>query len=286
MSSTELTTIAAGSFLALQHDPAEIQEVLSENLGGQKLEQKHLPRVKIPSGGGTAWEIPNEAPTKELTGILVAFKADQRAYWQSEDPSGKPPDCRSDGGVIGIGTPGGDCATCPFAQFGSSPKGKGQACKQSEVWFLLREGLFLPLVLKLPATSLEAAGAYRVGTLGSALIRIHSVVTKITLEKRQDDKGNPYSVAVIEKVGHLTKEEAQQARAYAQEMAPLFESAARDITAEPDTGRTQPAADVVADAEAEADEIAEAHAKAEAAAEAARAETGSDTDSMFDPQAA
>lgn len=285
MSSTEITTIPAGGIAALQRDPQEILEILEENLGGSKLEQKHLPRVKIPSGGGTTWEIPNEAPTKELTGILVAFKANQRAYWKSEDLSNQPPDCRSDGGVTGIGNPGGDCDTCPFAQFGS--KGDGQACSQSEVWFLLRPGLFLPLVLKLPATSITAAEGYRMGDLGTSLLRPTSVLTSIKLKATKDKRGNPYSIAEISRVGNLSPDEAKAAREYALAMAPLFEGAARDIVASKDRGPVPASADVVADAEAEADEIAEAHAKAEAAAEAARAEsTGGDTDSMFDPQAA
>jgi len=90
-------------------------------------------RVKLPAGGGTAFEIPSaegedSEMVKDITGIIV-YNHPAYAYYQDKYTGGNnPPDCGSFDGVTGIGTPGGDCATCPYNRFGSGD-GQSKLCK-------------------------------------------------------------------------------------------------------------------------------------------------------------
>jgi hypothetical protein len=182
MATTDLATIPPGGFLALTHTTGEIQAIIGDNLAGQDVGEFDLPRVTMPAGGGTRWEIPGLAGTESsetLTGILV-YTRQTRAYWPSKDATGDPPQCASRDGQVGIGDPGGECRTCPHAQFGSDGQ-RGQACKQQSQWFLLRPDSFLPVVLGLPPTSLKAAKQYMLALAGAG-IRYFEVVTEIGLE--------------------------------------------------------------------------------------------------------
>lgn len=239
MSSTELARIEPGSFLALNQEPAEIAEIIRENLGGQEIGEFDLPRVKIPAGGGTTWEIPTLGGTdaaKTLSGVIVHFKL-TRAYWPETAQMGGPPQCRSNDQKTGVGTPGGDCGTCPLAEFGSGKNDNGQACSAKEIWFLLREVGLLPMVLALPATSLKAAKQYRVGQLGSAGVRLATVKTDITLVPDTNASGERFSRAVPVLGGMLDPDEAKAALEYSAAMRPLFDSAAEAINAERDSAQ-------------------------------------------------
>jgi hypothetical protein len=241
MTSTDLAVVESGGYLALNHSPEEVQAVIRRSVGTDEISEFDLPRVKIPSGGGKTWEIPTlggvqGAPV--LEGVLLHFKT-TRAYWSNPDPTGEPPQCRSDNGVIGVGDPGGRCKTCPLAQFGSDSKhGRGQACNQYEIWFLLRPDMFLPLVIRLPATSLGAAKDYRIGTLAAHMLAPEQVLTRIGLEQDSNDDGQKYSRAVPSVAGMLEPEEAARALAYAEAFRPLFDAAAQAVTVEDETGDT------------------------------------------------
>jgi hypothetical protein len=240
MASTALAPVEPGGYLALNHTPKEIGAIIADNLGGEQLTEFDLARVKVPSGGGTTWEVPTLGglePTKTLTGVLVHFKR-TRAYWAPDADSGTPPQCRSEGPdltAVGTGDPGGPCITCPNAEFGtavddSGRPAPGQACNSKEIWFLLREGDYLPIVLALPATSLKAAGAYRKRTLGGVGIRYSSVVTSISLTATKNAKGDSYAVISPTVAGVLEKDEAERAKAYGDELRPLFDAAADAAT--------------------------------------------------------
>ena len=88
-----------------------------------------LDRVKLPTGGGTAFEIPSDEGeesemAKDITGVIV-YNHPAYAYYRDKYTGGSnPPDCGSFDGVTGIGTPGGVCAKCPYNRFGS---GEGQS---------------------------------------------------------------------------------------------------------------------------------------------------------------
>lgn len=234
MATTELATIDKGAYLALTHSPAELQELIADNLGDDEITERDLPRIGIPAAGGTRWTVPGpagETLDEELRGIVVMFKR-TRQYWSNPDPSGEPPQCKSPNARTGYGNPGGDCKTCPFSQFGSHPKGgNAQACTERELWFMLREGSLLPTVVSLSPTSLDAAKSYRVGQLASVGIQLTSVVTGITL-RAETGPGGKYAIAVPRLAARLDPEAAKAVAAYAAEFRPVLERAAEAMANE------------------------------------------------------
>lgn len=217
---------AEAAFPALAQDPQAIVAAMAENLGGQAITPFDLDRVTIPAGGGLAWSVPTlegEKPQAEITGIIIGVQ-NARAYWaQTIEASGGnlPPDCISDDAVTGVGNPGGECRVCPFAQFGSDAKQRGQACKHIQRLFVLRAEAMLPLVVNLPPTSLKGAKKYLLRLVSNGK-RASSVVTKIALERDKSADGIVYSKAAFAMVGELDAAQAATAAAYAAAFAPAF----------------------------------------------------------------
>ena len=96
--------------------------------------QMNFPRVKIPGGGVQQFEIPTDNPedptyVKTLEGVILYHHLNN-AYWpeDAEYDENTSPLCSSTNGKIGIGTPGGVCATCGMNQYGTAMKGMGKAC--------------------------------------------------------------------------------------------------------------------------------------------------------------
>lgn len=240
MASTEIATIEPGGYLALNHDIGDIQAIVADNLAGQDVGEFDLPRVGMPAGGATVWQVPTlggPQNVEELSGILVYTKQ-TRSYWSNDQDTGEPPLCSSPDSIIGVGTPGGDCRTCPLSQFGSKinektgEPDKGQACTQRAVWFLLREEGFLPIVVSLSPTSLKAAKQYMLALAGAG-IRFNEVVTTIGLEQDRNAGGDKYSRAVPTLGAKLDPETATRARAYADLLKPIFDRTAQAVTTEP-----------------------------------------------------
>lgn len=246
--STELATIDAGKFLALNHSTEEISDIVAANLGGQEVGEFDLTRLTVPSGGGTAWEMETlRGPeyVKEVSGIIV-HKKQTRAFWPVAlgDGDSGPPACSSPDALIGYGKqwatkddpdPDGEpkrlpCKECPNAQFGSGKNG-GQACQEKAQWFLLREEGFLPIVMTLPAMSLGPAKKYLLNLAGAGL-RFDRVVTTLTLEKVSSGK-NDYSKVIPTLGALLGPEEAEKAKAYAALLAPIFDRVATEPAVEP-----------------------------------------------------
>jgi hypothetical protein len=128
--------------------------------------------------GGPAYQIPTDAPLPRATimretqqfamsGELVKFFEAHIIFWHETNTwwgrafgEGDTtfPDCCSSNGVYPDG--GEDrqsdrCANCEWNQYGSAPGGgRGKACQNSILLYLVRDGDRLPFVLKAPASSL------------------------------------------------------------------------------------------------------------------------------------
>ena len=101
-------------------------------------------KIKIPSGGGLAYEVQGEEETdveymKEINAVVV-FTHRVNGFWQGaygDDDQNKAPICSSIDGKTGMNSETGEiinCETCPFNQFGSATdqkgnQAKGKACK-------------------------------------------------------------------------------------------------------------------------------------------------------------
>jgi hypothetical protein len=242
MPSREITKLT-DSFPALRNDPALMLEVFQENLGGETIGSRDLDNIKIPSGGGTSWEVPSidgGIAAKTIEGVVVQHGL-RRAYWASRKVTNQPPQCRSDNSRDAIGDPGsnlgpnrdgvGACLECPLAEFGTGVDENGQAnnsqaCKQMrQVFFLMSDGL-LPRVVTLPPTSLAVSKTFFL-QLANNGIPYHHAVVELSLEKQSGGQ-YPYSVARWKLVRIIADDEQPQLDAYRAAILPML--AARPVT--------------------------------------------------------
>lgn len=216
MSEKALAKVENFNFPVLGND---LGEAMSEEMEGLSID---FDRVKIPSGGGLAFEVPGDDPdnpdmVKELVGVIVDHHP-VNAFW-SDKYAGQnnPPDCSSMDGKTGQGNPGGNCKNCPFNQWGSDPDGTGgKACKNMHRIYLLRQGEMFPLLLTLPPTSIKPFSNYIAKRIVGRGKRSYGVITKITLKREQNKNGIAYSQAQFSVAGELSPEETAKAAEYAQ----------------------------------------------------------------------
>ena len=175
-------------------------EVFAEELDGLT---PSFERIKIPAGGGLAYEVPGEDPdspdsVKEFKAVIL-YHHPINCYYEEEYTGGNnPPDCGSMDGKVGIEAETGmvkSCADCEFNKFGSAKNG-GKACKQKRRIYLLRENEALPTILTLPTGSLGEFSKYVMRLLSKGK-KTNGVVTKFTLKKAQNSGGINYSQAVF-----------------------------------------------------------------------------------------
>ena len=190
---------------------------LAEDMDGMTMS---LPRVKIPAGGALQFELPTGDPqnpdyVRSLVGVILYNHA-SNAYWPEgkEYDDNEPPLCQSVDGKQGYGEPGGACATCILNRFGSSATGRGKACKNMRVLYLLRSGEMMPIQLSLPPTSIRPYTTF----VNSAFLlrgrRVCSGLVQIGLRKGASN-GFTYSVATFKKLRDFEGEELAQVCAYA-----------------------------------------------------------------------
>ncbi len=193
-------------------------------------------RIKIPAGGGLAFEVPGDDPdspdlVKEFNAVIL-YHHPINCYYEEEYTGGNnPPDCGSMDGHVGIVNETGEirnCAECEFSKFGSGKNG-AKACKQKRRIYLLREGEALPTILSLPTGSLGEFSKYVMRLLSRGK-KTNGVVTRFSLKKAQNSGGINYSQAVFATDRPLTEEEyaniaalSEQVKAMATRVSPLDE---------------------------------------------------------------
>jgi hypothetical protein len=203
-------------------------KVFEENVGPNGVSEMELPRIKCPTGGQTTWMIQTadgEEALREIEGIVLSWRL-ARVFWRkSLDEQGgrgvSPPDCVSRDGFYGVGDPGGKCSDCPYARFGSSSKGRGQACKQMRQILLVRPGESLPHLLNVPPTSLRNASQYFL-MLAGRQVPYWGVATKIRLERATNENGVSYARLVFSAGRRLMPNELQVLHPYHEQMRQLL----------------------------------------------------------------
>lgn len=208
MAKNEVATKESFNLVTLTGD---IAEAVAEEMDG--LGTIPLDRVKIPSGGGLAFEVPGEDEdnpdaAKELVGIILYHHA-VNAYWKDKFEGGNEvPDCASNDGKQGIWRETGeikDCASCPYNQFAAD--GSGKACKNLHRVYFLLEGSPVPLIISLPPTSLKYMRDYIGKRILLKGLRSYEAITKISLKKEKSNTGIDYSRAVFTFVDRLPEEQ-------------------------------------------------------------------------------
>ena len=160
-------------------------------------------RIKIPAGGGVAFEVPGDDPdspdlVKEFKAVILYHHPISCYYLEEYTGGNNPPDCGSMDGRIGIVAETGEvktCAECEYNKFGSGKNG-AKACKQKRRIYLLRENEALPTILSLPTGSLGEFSKYIMRLLSKGK-KTNGVVTKFSLKKAQNSGGINYSQAVF-----------------------------------------------------------------------------------------
>lgn len=229
--STELVPSGDESpFAVLRMPQDEATDLIRDALGGEQLGIGDLDRIKVPSGGGGAWEVPTlegDSHVATIEGVIV-HKVPRRAYWpytvedRPDDSDGRPV-CQSNDGIVGVGDPGGSCAECPFNEFGSDIKGgPGKACKETRQLFVLTKDDLLPIVLTVPPTSLANVKSYFLKLL-RAQVSPMDVVTTIGLE-RADNGKYKFSKVTLRAGERLAPDARARLRAYADTLMPAMEA--------------------------------------------------------------
>jgi hypothetical protein len=207
---------------AVMTQGAELQSIMRENIGeGANMDRFDLEQIHVPAGGATSWEVPTldgVESVKDLEGVIVGWR-DTRQYWaESFDDTGggTPPDCSSEDGVTGVGDPGGDCASCPFSQWGSG-KNNAQACRATRPMLFVTPQSIIPMVIVVPPSSLQAMKKFFL-RLAGASTPYYGVITRLSLEKAKSGTGIAYASIVPASGGRLTADEQEKMGAYAKSL--------------------------------------------------------------------
>ena len=217
-------------------------EMMSEEMNGLNAT---FDRIKIPAGGMTVFEVPGDtadAPEniKEFSAVILLHHPLYVYYKDKYTGGSDPPDCSSLDGVCGVGTPGGECAKCPFNQFGSGENG-AKACKNRRRLYLLREGELFPVILSLPTGSLKDFSRYIMRQLSKGN-KSNMIVTKFSLKKAVNSGGIAYSQAQFSMERKLTAEEYALVHAMSEQVKALQDTVGYDaeddetLRVDPETG--------------------------------------------------
>lgn len=202
---TEMTASGGYGILA----DSDVLAEAAEDLAGLQLT---FDRVKIPSGGASAFEIPGDGDNetelvKEIKGIILFHHPAYAFYRDKYQGGSNPPDCGSFDGVKGVGDPGGTCACCPYNRFGSGD-GQAKACKNRRMIYILMENELFPVTLSLPTGSLKEFTRYLKRQLSKGR-KLSRIVTRISLKKATSRSGILYSQAVFSFDRMLDREEVE-----------------------------------------------------------------------------
>lgn len=218
----------------------DLGRLIEENLGDEGINPSDLPRIKIPAGGTTSFEVPTlggEEMQKEINGIIL-HKQTVRAFWSKDlDEAGESsPDCMSKDGKIGevlnkeeFSHLGGLCSECPKNEWGSG-KGKAKACTKKWQLYILRQDEMLPTILSLPPTSIKAVREYLLFIAGKGFNKFE-VITNFELEKAKSGDGITYSKVKVGAVDPLDADFRDKIKTYRDDFVnSLQEIQAEDVT--------------------------------------------------------
>ena len=234
-------------FLALAN--ADFNSSIAEELDGLDLT---FDRIKIPAGGNITFEVPGSdaeslcgsepEPVKEFSAVIL-YHHPLFWYYKTKYTGGNnPPDCSSIDGKLGHGDPGGECGNCPLNQYESAEEGKGKACKNRRLLYVLREGEVFPLMLSLPVGSIKEFTNFLKRALSKGY-KSNGIVTRFSLKKATSSGGVVYSQAQFSIDRVLSPEErtliqnmTEQIKTYSKNASVADTAANIDIMVDEETG--------------------------------------------------
>jgi hypothetical protein len=205
---------------------ADMGKLFQEEMQGLSFE---FDRVKIPTGGGLAFEVPgddedNPDMEKEIVGVIVDHHP-VNAFWQDKySGQNNPPTCSSMDGSKGIDIETGEvkpCNSCPYNQWGTAEDGRGKACKNMHRVYIKRSDELFPILLTLPPTSLKNFSNFLAKRVLGKGRKSAEVLTRVTLKKATSSQGIAYSQAAFSVAGILPAELAEEMKKYAEQIKTL-----------------------------------------------------------------
>lgn len=220
MAKNEIAKTEAAKFDLVTITP-DLKEAIQEEMDG--LGTVPFDRVKIPSGGSLAFEVPGDNPdepetSKNIDGVII-YHHPANAFWRDAFQGGNAaPDCSSIDGRQGVDRETGEirsCDRCQHNQFGSDGR-RGKACKNIHRLYLLREGNPVPMILPLPPTSLKYLRDYLSKQILLKGLRSYDVITRVSLKKETSGDGIAYSRAAFQMAGKLDPAQREATKAMAE----------------------------------------------------------------------
>lgn len=224
MSKTETNEMAipeaapASSITALAMTPSAATSciaMLRENIGGDLRGEHEFTSISVPSGGGTQWAIPSisgDIMASTIRAVVVSQHKARNYYASTFDENpGMPPSCSSRDGETGVGDPGGDCASCPLAQWVDKDK---PSCQERLDVLLLTEHEDLPIYLSVPPSSLRPWRDFMKGLASQKRARFCEVILTLGLKRATNKRGIVYSEIELGFEAALGEAEKAVVRAY------------------------------------------------------------------------
>lgn len=209
-------------------DASGFAEIWRDEMGD---EVPPIARIKAPSGGGTAWEVPGDDPenpdsVKELTGIVVAHHPSSKLFLDSYDDrqagdSGRPDAWSNDGKVQvvpaetiakckerGLPIPSTDARNCPYGQWESASllgkAGTGKARNEyHELYIYLGDGAVFPTQVSIPAGSLKNWKTFSGLSVVGRGLRFTQVVVGLSLKKTKNAANKEFSEVTFRVIERL-----------------------------------------------------------------------------------
>lgn len=196
---------------------AELEDELGDLEEDGGIDAKH---IKIPSGGGKAFEVETDDPDdpevmKEVTGVII-FTHRMNAYWAqkfgeagADGDTSKIPDCSSMDGKQGVNRDTGvitTCDNCPYNQFGTDSNGKGKACKNMRRLYIMMDGRPDIYLLTVPPTSIKDINKALKKIMGQQHIPYSRMIVTFKLAVTENGDGIKFSKVTLEKTGLLPGE--------------------------------------------------------------------------------
>ena len=208
-------------FTALTIDGAAFRRAAEMNLAGETANMNDLDRIKMPTADNSYFsitELEGETTEKEFSAIIIAHKTARSYFPGVFSGSGTAPTCSSSDGYKS--TTGKLCVTCEFSKFGSDGK-NGQACRLSELLFVLLPHGSLPQILSVPPSSLKPLKKYFL-RLTSQQLAFNEVLTRFSTTKAQSKDGIKFSMLELNLDKVLDADDRTRIQAYTYAMAPLL----------------------------------------------------------------
>ena len=120
--------------------------------------------------------------------IVPLFHATLRTMWSSEEERTV---CRSDNGKVGIGDPGGDCRSCPYARWGANRKKPPCVFKQ-RIYAVMVDPL-LPVIWDLKSTAIRSAHPRIMSLAASKHFRNFAIALGFEQREGKNSEGEKFS---------------------------------------------------------------------------------------------